>query len=88
MTDMLNRQCAERRLWGRLPHHRVTGNGRGILKRRGHFEETRDGRPILITINPSALLRIPNARDAAAARQRFREDLSLILQRIASVAAD
>ena len=57
----------------------LTGNGRNILKRRGTFEEMRDGRPILITVHPSALLRIPNARDAAAARQNFREDLGLIL---------
>ncbi len=59
----------------------LTGSGRNILKRRGSFEETRDGRPILITLHPSALLRIPNARDAAAARQRFRDDLGLILEK-------
>lgn len=66
----------------------LTGNGRGILKRRGRFEETRDGRPILITIHPSALLRIPNARDAAAAREMFREDLGLIVRRVPGVAAN
>lgn len=65
----------------------LTGNGRDILKRRGTFEETRDGRPILITIHPSALLRIPNAREAAAARRRFREDLALILDKVPAVAA-
>lgn len=65
----------------------LTGSGRDILKRRGTFEETRDGRPILITLHPSALLRIPNARDAAAARQRFREDLALVLKRVPGVAA-
>ncbi|MFN4143594.1 UdgX family uracil-DNA binding protein [Aestuariivirga sp.] len=64
----------------------LTGDGRGILKRRGGFEETRDGRPILITIHPSALLRIPQARDAAAARQRFREDLALILEKLPGIA--
>ena len=60
----------------------LTGSGRDILKRRGTFEETRDGRPILITVHPSSLLRIPNARDAATARQMFREDLKLVLGRI------
>jgi DNA polymerase len=65
----------------------LTGNGRNILKRRGTFETARDGRPILITIHPSALLRIPVARDAAAARQSFREDLALILDRIPGVAS-
>ena len=64
----------------------LTGSGRDILKRRGRFEETRDGRPILITIHPSALLRIPNARDAAAARQRFREDLGLVLAKLPGIA--
>lgn len=64
----------------------LTGSGRDILKRRGTFEETRDGRPILITLHPSALLRIPGARDAAAARRRFRDDLGLVLARIPGVA--
>jgi uracil-DNA glycosylase len=64
----------------------LTGSGRNILKRRGHFEETRDGRPILITIHPSALLRISSARDAAAARQQFREDLGLVLAKLPGVA--
>ena len=64
----------------------LTGSGRDILKRRGHFEDTRDGRPILITLHPSALLRIPNAREAALARQRFREDLGLILAKLPAVA--
>jgi DNA polymerase len=65
----------------------LTGNGRNILRRRGSFETARDGRPILITVHPSALLRIPVARDAAAARQSFRDDLALILDRIPGVAS-
>ena len=64
----------------------LTGSGRDILRRRGQFEETRDGRPILITLHPSALLRIPNARDAAEARKRFREDLGLVLAKVPAVA--
>lgn len=63
----------------------LTGNGKNILKRRGTFEETRDGRPILITVHPSALLRIPNAREAAVARRRFREDLALVLEQVPGV---
>ena len=66
----------------------LTGNGKNILRRRGQFEETRDGRPILITLHPSALLRIPHARDAAAARQSFREDLGLILAKLPGVALE
>jgi uracil-DNA glycosylase family protein len=64
----------------------LTGSGRDILKRRGQFEETRVGRPILITVHPSALLRIPSARDAAEARKRFREDLGLVLAKLPGVA--
>jgi uracil-DNA glycosylase family protein len=64
----------------------LTGSGRDILKRRGSFEETRDGRPILITVHPSSLLRIPNAREAAAARKLFREDLGQILERVPGAA--
>ena len=63
----------------------LTGSGRDILKRRGRFEDTRDGRPILITVHPSALLRIPNARDAAEARRQFREDLALVLEKVPGV---
>jgi len=66
----------------------LTGSGRDILRRRGSFEQTRDGRPILITVHPSALLRIPSARDAAAARQRFREDLGLVLAKVPGVAVE
>jgi uracil-DNA glycosylase len=72
---------------GATAAHSLTGSGRDILKRRGSFEETRDGRPILITVHPSSLLRIPNARDAARAREMFREDLKMILERIPGVAA-
>ena len=66
----------------------LTGSGRDILKRRGNFEETKDGRPILLIIHPSALLRIPNARDAAAARAQFRQDLGLILEKIPAAAKE
>lgn len=59
----------------------LTGNGRDILKRRSRFEATGDGTPVLITVHPSSLLRIPNARDAAAARQLFRADLGLIIEK-------
>ncbi len=65
----------------------LTGNGRDILKRRSHFEQTADGVPVLITVHPSSLLRIPNARDAAAARQMFRGDLELILDRVPAAKA-
>jgi uracil-DNA glycosylase family protein len=64
----------------------LTGNARDILKRRSHFEATRDGTPVFITVHPSSLLRIPNARDAARARALFREDLARIIERVPDVA--
>jgi len=64
----------------------LTGNGRNILRRRGTLEETPGGRRVLITLHPSALLRIPGARDAAEARRRFREDLGLILAAVPGAA--
>jgi uracil-DNA glycosylase len=62
----------------------LTGNGQGILKRRGTFEALDDGTPVLITIHPSALLRIPDPDVAAAARSQFRGDLGLAAERIAA----
>ena len=65
----------------------LTGSGRDILKRRGQFETTAGGVPVFIMMHPSALLRIPTAREAAAARQAFRDDLERILARIPASAA-
>jgi DNA polymerase len=58
--------------------HALTGKGAGILKRRGTVEETRDGRPLLITVHPSYLLRLPDESMRADETERFRADLSLI----------
>ncbi|WP_371156877.1 UdgX family uracil-DNA binding protein [Jannaschia sp. 2305UL9-9] len=55
--------------------HALTGSGTGLLKRRGHWEETRDGRPLLITVHPSFLLRLPDAQQRAAEIQAFQNDL-------------
>lgn len=58
--------------------HALTGDGKGILKRRGAVEETRDGRPLFVTVHPSFLLRLPDE----AARERemalFRQDLEQV----------
>lgn len=54
----------------------LTGDGRGILKRRGTFEETADGRRILITYHPSALLRAPDPEIAARMRKEFFADIA------------
>jgi uracil-DNA glycosylase len=68
---------------GATAAHSLTGNGQGILKRRGIFEALEDGTPVLITVHPSALLRIPDPDAAAIARAQFRSDLRLAAQRLA-----
>lgn len=54
----------------------LTGTGTGIMKRRGTFEATEDGTPVLLTLHPSYLLRVPNAAAKAAAERDFRADLA------------
>ena len=54
----------------------LTGKGEGILKRRGGMEEARDGTPLLVTIHPSYILRVPDAVAQEAARRNFRADLA------------
>jgi DNA polymerase len=53
----------------------LTGRGDGIMKRRGTFEAAGDGTPVLLTLHPSYLLRVPNAAAKAAAERDFRADL-------------
>jgi len=51
----------------------LTGDGAGLLKRRGTFED-RNGTPVLITVHPSYLLRLPRAEQTSA-QQAFVADL-------------
>jgi uracil-DNA glycosylase len=60
----------------------LTGSGAAILKRQGTFEALDDGTPVLITLHPSALLRIPNANAAAAARGQVISDLLLAARQL------
>ena len=62
----------------------VTGRGDEILKRRGGLEKTADGTPVLMTIHPSALLRVANPGEAENATRLFRQDLA----RIAEIAGE
>ncbi len=55
--------------------HALTGNGAGILKRRGAVERTRDGRPLFVTVHPSFLLRLPDAATRARETDAFLHDL-------------
>ncbi len=54
----------------------LTGRGQGIMKRRGSIEATGDGTPVLLTLHPSFLLRVPDATARAAAERDFRSDLT------------
>ncbi len=54
----------------------LTGSGAGLLQRRGMMEQTKKGVPVLITIHPSYLLRLPDAELARAERVRFCQDLA------------
>ncbi|SDY74279.1 DNA polymerase [Jannaschia faecimaris] len=58
--------------------HALTGDGRDLLRRRGTIERTKDGRPLLVTLHPSYLmrLRVPEARESAT--RDMRGDLSRI----------
>jgi DNA polymerase len=58
--------------------HALTGKGQGILKRRGTVEATKDGRPLLITVHPSYLLRLPDPALKAEQTERFRDDLARV----------
>ncbi|NAZ36287.1 UdgX family uracil-DNA binding protein [Rubellimicrobium sp. CFH 75288] len=53
----------------------LTGRGEGILKRRGRIEEGPDGLPVLLTVHPSFLLRLPDPVLRETETERFREDL-------------
>lgn len=53
----------------------LTGNRKGLLKRRGSVEAADDGTPVFITVHPSFLLRLPDRVQQADERARFRDDL-------------
>lgn len=53
----------------------LTGNGAGILARRGGVEEAPDGTPVFVTVHPSYILRLTDPVRQTEERARFREDL-------------
>lgn len=53
----------------------LVGKPVSITKLRGSTVESAEGVPVLITVHPSYLLRIPNAVDQEAERRRFAEDM-------------
>ena len=57
--------------------HALTGDGKGLLKRRGSVEAARGGaeEPVFVTVHPSFLLRLPDAEARAREEAAFEDDL-------------
>ncbi len=62
----------------------LTGDRRGLLKRRGRFEATSDGAPLLVTVHPSWILRLPDPAQREEETARFADDLRLAVARLAA----
>lgn len=62
----------------------LTGRGDGLLKRRGGLERASSGQPVLITLHPSYLLRLPDQTARSEATELFKADL----RKAASFCAD
>ncbi|RYE72292.1 MAG: DUF4130 domain-containing protein, partial [Hyphomicrobiales bacterium] len=63
----------------------VTGDGQGILKRRGQIERLADDTPVFITIHPSAVLRSGDEAAQEKARADFLEDLRALARHLRRV---
>ena len=61
--------------------HALTGDGKGLLKRRGSVEAARGGanEPVFVTVHPSFLLRLPDEDSRAREEQAFEDDLRAAL---------
>lgn len=55
----------------------LTGSGKDLLRRRGRIEAAGDGTPVLVTLHPAYILRLPDAAQRAAALAAFRADIAL-----------
>ena len=66
---------------GATAAHALTGDGKGLLKRRGSVEATRGGagEPVFITVHPSFLLRLPDEESRAREEAAFEDDLRAAL---------
>jgi DNA polymerase len=61
----------------------LTGRRAGILSRRGTVEQTASGTPVLLTLHPSYLLRLPDPKAKADATAQFRDDLAMAVKLLA-----
>ncbi|SEP80941.1 DNA polymerase [Loktanella sp. DSM 29012] len=64
----------------------LTGDGNGLLKRRGQIEVSPDGTPIFVTVHPSYLLRLPD-HESAAAETAFTQDLRAATNHLAALSS-
>ena len=66
---------------GATAAHALTGDGKGLLKRRGGMEQARGGagEPVFITVHPSFLLRLPDEESRVREEQAFEDDLRAAL---------
>ncbi|MEM6303315.1 MAG: UdgX family uracil-DNA binding protein [Pseudomonadota bacterium] len=55
----------------------LTGTSKALTRRRGQIEQTPDGTPVLITIHPSYLLRLPDGEERSRMIRAFEADLAL-----------
>ncbi len=61
----------------------LTGRRDAILARRGKVETTPSGTPVLLTLHPSYLLRLPDLQAKADAAAQFRDDLQSAVRMLA-----
>jgi uracil-DNA glycosylase len=62
----------------------LTGKNIPITANRGQIFESLEGVPVLVTIHPSFLLRLPDAETAAMEREKFIADLASVKERVGS----
>ncbi|MEW9921658.1 UdgX family uracil-DNA binding protein [Marimonas sp. MJW-29] len=58
----------------------LTGDGKGITRRRGRVETGLHGGPVFLSLHPAALLRQPDERLARRQEDLFRHDLSQVTE--------
>lgn len=63
----------------------LTGKSIKITANRGQIFESLEGVPVLLTIHPSFLLRLPDAETAALEREKFVADLASVKTRVRGV---
>ena len=66
----------------------LTGDGAGILKRRGTVERPEGSAPVFLTVHPSFLLRLPDPEARARETAAFRADLEAAARHVAGSRVD